>query len=366
MSEHNTSTDAETVLPAPGPQNLPALEQPAVRRPNSPLSRAAARASTRLGVTRILLFFGLFVGLMYVTHFLITSGLRKIETSGFGVTNQIVNGQINADIVISGSSRAQTHYDPRIIEQATGLSTYNIGRNGSQTDLQLAVLKTYLQHNRKPKLIIHNLDSFSFVTSKEIYDPAQYIPYLSEAPIYAAVKKVYPDAWKWKYFPLYAYVVTDIRFAWLTGVKRWLGSTPREDHINGFTPRFTQWTGDFEHYREQNPNGVAFEIEAQGVRDLSELAALCRQKNIRLLFVYSPVFYEMQRLERNRSEIFGVFTKIAAEFDYPIIDFSESDISKNQENFYNSQHLNSKGATQFSAALAKHLEAGQILTKSAE
>jgi hypothetical protein len=356
MPENNASTDSPTVQPKAEATSASAREQPAPSRRGSPLSRTDACASTRCGVARILLFFGLFVGLLYVTHFAITTGLRRVETAGFGVTNRIVNGQVNADIVISGSSRAQTHYDPRIIAQATGLSTYNIGRNGSQTDLQLAVLKTYLQHNRKPKLIIHNLDSFSFVTSKEIYDPAQYIPYLSEAPIYEAVKKVYPDAWKWKYFPLYAYVVTDMRFAWLTGVKRWLGINPREDHIDGFTPRFTQWTGDFGEFKKQNPEGVKFEIEPVGVKDLTELALLCRSHGIPLLFVYSPVYLEMQLLERNRPDIFTTFTKIGMQFGAKLWDFSASSIAAKQSNFYNSQHLNADGAQQFSSEFAQKLE----------
>ena len=111
---------------------------------------------------------------LFAFHQLIHFGLRRIETGGFGVTNRIVSGRVNAEIVISGSSRAFNHYDPRIIKAITGRSTFNIGRNGSQTDMQVAILKTYLQHNASPKLVIHNLDSFSFVTTKEIYDPAQY------------------------------------------------------------------------------------------------------------------------------------------------------------------------------------------------
>ena len=112
---------------------------------------------------------------------LITSGLRRINTSSFGVWNRIVDGTINAEIVISGSSRALTHYDPRTIEERTGLTAFNIGLNGSQTDMQLARLKTYLRHNKKPSLLIHNLDLFSFQTTHGgVYDPGQYVPYLEE------------------------------------------------------------------------------------------------------------------------------------------------------------------------------------------
>lgn len=312
--------------------------------------------STRNGVLRLLLFFGIVAGLICLTDFAITLGLRKIETSGFGVTNRMVRGEINAEIVISGSSRAQTHYDPRIIQRETGLKTYNLGRNGSQTDLQLAVLKTYLQHNTKPRLIIHNLDSFAFVTTREIYDPAQYFPYLNEVPIFESIKTVYADAWKWK-FPLYAYMAKDMRFTWIAGLRRLIGINPPETHIAGFTPRYTDWTGDFESYRQQNPNGVSFAIESRGVDQITQLVELCREKNIPLLLVYSPVYAEMQSMERNRKEIFELFQSISQNSTTAFWDFSTSTICQNRHFFYNSQHLNAVGAEAFSRELSKQLRA---------
>ena len=77
------------------------------------------------------------------------------------------------------------------------LTAFNIGLNGSQTDMQLARLKTYLRHNKKPLLLIHNLDLFSFQTTHGgVYDPGQYVPYLEEPPISAALSRIDPDVWK--------------------------------------------------------------------------------------------------------------------------------------------------------------------------
>ena len=313
------------------------------------------------GVGRIACFFALIAALTYGVDTLINSGFRRIRTSAFGVTNRIVEGRINADIVISGSSRALVHYDPRIIRAATGLSAYNIGRNGSQTDLQLAVLKTYLLHNARPKLIIHNLDLFSFATSHEIYDPAQYVPYLANEPIYSAVKRVYQHAWKWKHIPLYGYVVEDMRFTWVKGLKAAFGVQPLEDHILGFVPRHMKWTADFENFARDKTAGVTFEVEPQGVRDLRALVEICRQNAIPLLFVYAPEYRAMQAMVRNRSEIFSLFHSICEEYRVLLWDYSDSPLSDDQSNFYNSQHLNANGAAKFSQDIAGRLRiAGDI------
>src|SRR6187200_28 len=102
----------------------------------------AARAATR-GLLRILIFFVLVVVLACGIDAAINHGLRSIQTSKFGAFNEMMQGKVNAHIVINGSSRALNHFDPRIIQAATGLDSYNIGMNASQIDLQLAILKTY-------------------------------------------------------------------------------------------------------------------------------------------------------------------------------------------------------------------------------
>ena len=282
-------------------------------------------------------------------------GMHRIKTSGFGVSNRIMSGEVNAEIVISGSSRALTHYESEIIKKTTGYSTFNIGRNGSQTDMQLAFLKAYLQNNTKPKLVIHNLDLYSFQTSKEIFDPAQYMPYLDQAPIYEAIRRVYPDAWKWRYLPLYGYVAEDMRFSWLRGLEALAGVQPREDHVQGFLPRYTSWTGDFEKYRASNPNGVLTEVEAEGIRDIEELIELCQREGIKILLVYSPEYREIQVLGRNRAEIFNKIREICAIYSVPFWDYSDSHISEDRDYFYNSQHLNADGAKVFSRDLARRV-----------
>ena len=322
---------------------------------HKPMDAPAPVIRPAAGVRRIAAFLILVGCLATGMDALINLGLRQITTSDFGVTNRLVSGKINAEIIISGSSRALVHYDPRIIQSVTGHTAYNIGRNGAQTDMQLAVLKAYLRHNAKPRLVIHNLDLFSFTTSREIYDPAQYIPYLHSEAIFEGVRRIYPSAWKWRYLPLYGYLVEDMRFTWLKGLKALAGMMPAEDHFQGFVPRQLKWTEDFENFRRNNPQGVTFAIEPQGQRDIEEIAALCQQAAIPLIFAYAPEYIGMQAMEANRDEIFSRFDEINRRFGAQLWDYSTSPLCLDQKYFYNSQHLNADGAALFSAALARRL-----------
>jgi hypothetical protein len=308
------------------------------------------------GLLRILGFFCLVVILVFVLNAMINSGLRRLKTSQFGVSNKIVQGKINADIVITGSSRAVSHYDPRLIESATGHSAFNLGRNGSQTDMQLAVLKTYLKHNRKPEVIIQNLDAFSFVMTREVYDPAQYVPYLDEDDLYRALHQINPVVWrKNKYLPLYGYVVEDTRFSWILGLRGFFGWSPHEDCFLGFNPRAGHWTDDFENFKSAHLKGTRFEIEPAGVRVMDDLIQVCHDRGIKLIFVYSPEYREMQSLTQNRPEIFAKFRELSEQHQIPIWDFSDWAHSADTDFFRNSQHLNAEGAELFSRDLARRL-----------
>ena len=179
------------------------------RRPLSPL-QASGRI---LGVFALV---GLLAAALDVG---IDMSLRRIKTSEFGIWNSIVGGTINAEILITGSSRALTHYDVRILQERLGRSAYNIGLNGSQTDMQVARLKTYLEHNRKPRLLIHNLDLFSFQTTHGgVYYPGQYMPYLREPELYEVLSRISGNTWKSRYIPLYGYAVEDLRLTSIQGV----------------------------------------------------------------------------------------------------------------------------------------------------
>ena len=325
---------------------------------------AGKHESKWLGVLKILSFAGVVLISCFLVHGLISKGLRMVNSDTFGAWNAAMQGRAGAQIIISGSSRAAYHYDPRTIEQATGLTAFNIGRNGSQTDVQLGVLRAYLEHNQKPEVVVQNLDAFTFVTTREVYDPALYVPYLDDPAIYAMMKQLDPELIRGRYLPLYNYTVEDMNFTWWLGLRSLVGINPRGNVYLGFTPRYQSWTGDFAKFKAANPQGVSFPIEPKGIAALQSLIDLCKAQHIRLILVYSPEFLEMQRMTRDRSEIFAEFQTLAQRNDVPLWDYSGWAYGSDREMFYNSQHLNADGAalfsTQFAHDLASYLRGANL------
>jgi hypothetical protein len=307
--------------------------------------------SRRRGVVQLCAFFAFIGALALLLHAGINQGLRRIKTSKFGSLNQVMSGRVNADIIINGSSRALVHYDPRIISAATGLSAYNLGMNGIQTDVQAAVLKAYLNKNKKPQLVVQNLEAFTFEATRpgEIYDPAAYIPYLKDAEFFEDLRKVDPAVWKWKHIPLYGYVVEDLTFTWFWGLAGLFGYSGPENYFRGFNPRYKEWTEDFARFLSiRHEEKVEYRIDARAVSALTEILRICREMDIPVVLVFSPEYIGMQQMAGNRATIFAEFQKLAQTYQAELWDYSADPICRDVTYFYNSQHLNARGAAIFS------------------
>lgn len=285
----------------------------------------------------------------------IRHGLRQVGTGDFGVMNRVVSGRAAADLLITGSSRALVHYDTRVLGPVTGLSPLNLGRNGSHTGLQLAVLRTHLRHNPAPRLLIHNLDLHSLASPAGIYDRGLYLPYLDEPAIREEVRSVHPEALVWALLPLYGHAVADPRLRWIEGLARLAGYERPETRFAGFEPRPWAWTGEFDRFAASTSTGYRVAHDSRGRESLLGLLRLCRDHGIPVVLVLSPEYVAVRTLQQNRTEILSEFAALAKEAGVPFWDFSDSPICGQRGLFYNSQHLNAEGAAAFSAELARRL-----------
>jgi hypothetical protein len=334
---------------------MPQMEEEVLTAADRPREEEGQTPAPWKAVARIACFFTFLAAVVLALGVVINSGLRRIKTSEQGSVNHVMAGKVNAQIVITGSSRASSHYDPRVIQAITGRSAFNSGLNGTQTDVQVSFLKAYLEHNRKPQVVIHNLDAFTFVTSRYIFNESLYLPYLRDQELYAGLRRINPGIWKARYLPVYGYVVEDMQFSWILGIRGFLGWSPREDYFLGFNPRSKQWTDEFQTFKAANADGVKFAIEPAGVEVVKELIQLCHHNGIQLILVYSPEYTEVQSMTNNRREIFRQFHELANRYDVPFWDYSDWKYAADKRLFQNSQHLNAAGANQFSQDLARRL-----------
>ena len=231
-------------------------------------------------------------------------------------------------------------------------------------NFQLAFLKTYLRHNQPPEYLVFALGITEF-QAEGIPNSGLYVAFLDQPEIYAAL---YRQDRRWllaKHFPLVA-IAQDRGFrsfyhlerepATIEAIRGLLG-LPRPEFLQaGYQPVELEWRQDFEQFKKQNPNGGRVAIGSTGIASLRSIIELCVGRQIKVILVYPPEYQESQSFCVNRGDVFRVFEELAREFQVPFWDYSDHPLCQKREFFYNSQHLNAKGATLFSEALARRLE----------
>ncbi len=70
----------------------------------------------------------------------------------------VLDGKVNKDLIVFGSSRANEDIATWLLEDALKLDSYNLCYGGSEIELQTFILKQLLKENQKPKLIIKIID----------------------------------------------------------------------------------------------------------------------------------------------------------------------------------------------------------------
>ena len=101
------------------------------------------------------------------------------QKSGLNYRTTYALEKTNEDMLIFGSSRANHHYNPQIFTGVTGLSCYNVGRDGQSIFYHHAVQKATLTRY-KPKIIILDVvfTDFESAQSEESLDRlAALLPY---------------------------------------------------------------------------------------------------------------------------------------------------------------------------------------------
>ena len=255
--------------------------------------------------------------------------------------NYICN-EINEDIIIFGSSRAFHHYNPAIITDSLGMSCYNCGQEGNGIVLNYGRYQLISQRYH-PKLLIYDvIPSYDLLSAE---DNQKYLghlrPYYDKEVILELFDRVDKTSRVKMMSKLYRYnskfvqIVSDFIHP------------QRVDDIKGFRPIHQEM--DTLKINKKKFDGVKpcyDTLKIQLLKDMIE-----ESKTTKVVFVVSPYWNEMD------TTVLAPLKTICANYSIPILDFSNDKRFLHQNCFFfDSGHLNSRGADYFTRELIKELK----------
>lgn len=256
---------------------------------------------------------------------------------------KVVQGEMNKDILVFGSSRSAKGILPQQITDSTGLSAYNLSYSGADLSWQLFLLNTVVEFNSPPKAVLLTMDDPMEFWDQENYHFPFYNLYsllhydcINEALIqmgeqapesrYFMVARLKGDHFKPDFDPVEP-----------LDSLRWDGAQP----IDHYHPK-KQERGYIPHDPSRD-----LESKMQLLRDFEQT---CQDNGIRLIIVYPPNFRDPNASFWHR--VHSVTSPEALHFHYDIHD----PMYQNKDMFYDMDHLHLHGAMYFTDKLIEFLK----------
>jgi len=303
-----------------------------------------------------LLFFSLIIGILsFSGDYIISQGLRTSGLRAFCVWSDIYNGDIDADAVILGNSRAWSQYNPHILDSIVGLNFYNLGIDAHGIIYHIIRYKTLIRYNPKPKYIIQNVDFITFRVNESGYEREQFFPYFFDDTLISMVAIDKKYSFVDRKIPIVRYF--GYRSAIYIGFRSFFGYRDFSDGnlYKGFRANNNYWDGN--KLNEIQPNqSFGLEKADEAFIIFESFLKECRKENIKVVMVQSPIYIEAKNKVKEIDKTSEKLAYLALKYNIEFIDYTNDSICSDTSYFKNAIHLNKKGSKLFSEKLACDLK----------
>ena len=253
------------------------------------------------------------------------------------------------DVLIIGASQAQNNYDPRLISSALNMSCYNAGLDGGHSIIMQYAQIKIITARYTPKVIILEFNPENIVHYIGDYDRLSILlPYYKDYPEirpFIHLKGPYEEVKLLSaIYPFNSNIISMIVY----NTNSYAG---RRRDIKGYVCK--------KEVLNKSIIGTQIEKKTEGVVDpnmvsaLRNIIQLCKEKNIFLYIVSSPLFHEINEKQGPPSSAASLSLEIIRTNKVHFLDFSyDTTFLGHMELFYDLKHLNEKGATIFSKKLS--------------
>jgi hypothetical protein len=274
---------------------------------------------------------------------------ERLRSAGpAGLPKRVILAKPN--VIILGSSRAQHHFDPNIIAAATGLSTFNAGRDGLRLPFARAISEIVLDHY-VPQILVLEIGPADLIEQVHLLHAKRIVniaPYMHQYPVIKDML-VYSDSnYRLKFLA---------RSYEFNSQLLYLAYDPFKTDLcpDSYVP-LTGRLDPLDILRNDNP-APPLQISSEAIRLLQECIRLAKQKGTAVYVVTTPRWFPNHTYPDREARLVQLLRKITTEAGAVYLDVSQETypIFRNPELFCDELHLNSTGATIMSEIFAQEL-----------
>lgn len=263
----------------------------------------------------------------------------------------VINNELDKELMILGSSRVLNGLSPSVIEQQTGLTSFNMGVSGTNIVFHETILDLLLKSTHIPKIIIYNIDDPATLYNFDdlvIYKLEELFPYVYNDNINRIVSE-HLDKENWVTYLSSTYK-NNVNF--MSAIKYLTRGheaiAPEINNIDNYGSVLMdgrQIGMENIKFLETYPYTLDEEYKPY-ILSLQHIISKCKKNNIQLIMVIPPIYF-------NPNKEFNKRIKQLANNECVVLDYSGE--LRDKQFFYNHGHLNKNGAIHFSEMLSKDI-----------
>lgn len=249
--------------------------------------------------------------------------------------------QVNAPVVLLGTSRCNNHYVPSVIADSLGTEVYNAGISSTKNIYSHYICLCHLLRRYTPRVVCLELSAADFAQEDDAFSSTAFF-----APLFGLDEQadsVLRDAGRYWAFRLsHLYRFNGRALQTLAGlILDW-----QKDDEQGYLPieKPASWPDPL--YEEQ----AVPEVDSLKIAYLNRFVARCRERHIGVVFVISPKFTIAP------AGYYAPLQEVARQNGIPLLDYHSAGLYHNRpELFHDNDHLWDEGARLYSARFAADL-----------
>lgn len=289
--------------------------------------------------------------------YVISKGLRTSNLRKYAVWNDILNSNVDADLLILGSSETWCGYDPHVFDSELNCNSYNFGVIGHLFKYVFLRYETYQKYCPKPKAILLNLAYVDAFGGEETqYEREQFFPFFYDRAFVKELMPIVHFSLMERCLPFYRYF--GFRKEIESGVGSFFGKKFFVDVVyKGYMGYEETWSPGSLYM------DTIFEapVDPEIVDKLNAFIRDRKEEGIKIAIVDFPDYYALMDKFSNSREINSMFLDFANKNDVPFIDFTKSELTYDSMCYYNPSHLNRKGAKRLSLMACQKIDSLELL-----
>lgn len=264
------------------------------------------------------------------------------------------------DFAVLGASRPYVGIDIATLEHKLGKRGVNLAIDGTTYPEQYLALTLFLAHNHIKQLILDvNIFGFDSSAFKYPFRAYEYLPWIDDPIVFGQLHDYFGKrAFAWKYVPFFKNAEFNSKIGVIQSYTYIKSQFDPRAKIAEFDRSGTRLIDrEFDEASLANYSNVTWKVEGVPQKYFLRLLELARTNQIEITMVMLPEYQTAMERQLNRQPIIDYYAAVATSNNIPLLRFDQDAICRDKSKFYNVNHLNRRGAMEFSERLADRLAA---------